>query len=187
MSKRFITSACVIGVLILLSIWAFFVSSGITEKIKSAPDDLTLSDEEIKVDQLVIVETKEGQKLWEIYADSGHYDNASNQVQLKSVMGNFYKNKKVVMSFKSPVAVYTNRNKEVKLTGGAKAATDSDIHISANELGWSGTKDQLTAKGNVKIRQSDKLLTVGDSSIFSSDFSNCKMAGHVKTSVYSKN
>lgn len=187
MSKRFIISLIVVGILTAVSIWAFAVSSKLTTNIKQVSNDPDISDEKVNIEELVITETREGQKFWEIYASSGIYDNTQNQAILTDIKGNFYKNNKVVLSFESPLGIYNEKSKEVKLTGEVKAATDSKIFISSKELSWIGSNNKLIANKDVKIRQSNRLQTTGDKAIFTTDFTSFKITGNTQTNVYTNN
>ncbi|MDD3012480.1 MAG: LPS export ABC transporter periplasmic protein LptC [Candidatus Gastranaerophilales bacterium] len=185
MSKKLKILLSILVAIIVLSTWAFLVSIKLTENVKRVPEEQPISDENAAVQDLVLTESKNGKKFWEIYATSGDYDNLSEQVHLKNVKGNFYKNDKVVLSFDSPVATYFDRKKEVKLSGGARAATDNNILISAKELYWKGNNEEIVAKGNVKIiRSSINLIVTGNESSFTPKMSQIKMKGLVNTTLF---
>jgi len=186
MSKKLKISLSILIILIILSSWAFFVSTRMTKNIKKAPDNQPISDENVAVQELILTESKNGKKFWELCATSGNYDSATEQVYLKNVKGNFYKNNKVVLSFDSPDATYYDKSKQVKLYGGARAATDSNILITSKELYWKGKNDEIVAKYDVKIRRSSNILVTGNESIFTPKLSKIKMIGQVKTSLLKK-
>jgi LPS export ABC transporter protein LptC len=152
-----------------------------TKNVKKAVENQPIIDENAAVQELVLTESKNGKKFWELYASSGNYDTASEQVNLKNVKGNFYKNNKVVLSFDSPFATYYDKNKEVKLYGGARVATDKKIYITAKELYWKGKDELIIAKKNVKIRKSSELLVTGNESHYSIKLAKIKMIGRVNT------
>lgn len=187
MSKKTITSIILIIMLALLSLWAFNSSSKIMNKFKKANiEKSTVKNEDVNAEELVITETRDGQKYWEIYANSGHYDQAKNKALLNNIKGNFYKNNKVILSFEAPSAIYSQKNKEIVLTGGAKAATNNDIYISAHELKWTGNDQEIFASGNVKIRKAQNILTLSDKSVFTTDLSQLKLIGNSQTKLYEK-
>lgn len=187
MSKRVIASVVVIIFLLLLSIWGFWVSYNVTKDMeKTSSVSKNVNSEEIRVEELIITETKKGKKLWEVQAESGHYDNVKNLAVLKTVKGNFFKNSKIVLSFRAPAAFYDQQKKEVRLINGASAITENGVYVNADEMAWQGIEDQILAQGNVSINKSDRFLTLSDKAFFNKDFSSFKINGKSKTSVYQK-
>jgi len=181
MSKKLVISLSIITAITILSFWAFFVSKNMTKNVVKQDEVQSISDENLNVKEMVLTESKDGKKYWELYAVSGEYDSATNQVHLKNVKGNFYKNDKVVLSFDSPFATYYDRDKDVKLSGGARAATENKILVTAREIYWKGKNDEISAKGNVKIRRETGLLVTGECAVFSTKLSRIKMIGKVTT------
>lgn len=186
MSKKSILFAIIILILIALSYWAYSTSGNITDNAGKISQNTSPDSEKVNIEDMVITETREGQKFWEIYAESGRYENNANQAILSNIKGNFYKNGKVVLSFEASQGTYNGKSKEVKLIGGIKALTDKDIFIEAKELGWIGHTDKMTAKGNVKIRKGADFLTFADAATFTTAFSDVKVQGHSQTNVYTK-
>jgi LPS export ABC transporter protein LptC len=168
-----------------LSIWAFVTSSQITNDFnKKFTDKDASTKEEVKVQELLITETREGKKYWEVYADKGFYDNRQNKVLLKKVIGNFYSNGEVVMSFEAPTGEYISSKRQVKLSGGATVLSNDNTLIKANEVTWMGIINEIHSKGDVKIIKSGKLVTRSDSSIFNTDFSKFEIYGHTQATIY---
>lgn len=183
MSKKTLFSLFVIVAIGMLSIWAYFVSENLTKDVQQISEK-TIDGDKLSVDELILTETKDGEKFWEVYAKKGNYVSSLNVAKLKGVSGNFYKNNKVVMSFEAPAAKYIDKNKQIKLIGGAKAITDSGILITADELCWAGKTDQIVAEKHVKIQKAPKYLLSGDKTVFSSDLKYFKMVGSSQTKVY---
>lgn len=177
----------IIGILLILGIWAFITASNITRDVKLASNELDAEADKAKIEELIITETRDGEKFWEVYANSGQYDGNKKGARLTEVKGNFYKEGKVVLSFDAPEALYIEQNKEIKLTGGSRAATNEAIYITADEISWTGNKDEITATGNVKILKSKDFLIKSDKSTFNTDFTNLKVMGNSQTNVYKKN
>lgn len=184
MTKKSLISLIVIIGMILLSLWAFIFSKNMMGDITVSGDE-SMGDEQITIKELVITETKEGKKFWEVYADSGRYNNGNDIAILNNITGNFYRDDEVVMSVLSPKAQFNNETKEIKLYGGAHAANDKDVYINADEILWAGSKDEITARGNVKIiKQEDGIMTVSDESKFDTDFTSMELSGDASTYVY---
>lgn len=147
-------------------------------------DNISDDNEKTSINELVLTETKDGQKFWELYAKSADLNDGKKQARLKNVIGNFYKDNKVVMSFTAPTAYYTDKTKDVVLTDRSKVVTNSDVTLISNQLTWSGTQDIIKANGNVKIINSDKLVTTSNFCIFNKEFTKVKVTGNSKTNVY---
>ena len=186
MSRKSIILTVIIGGLAILGILAFNISSNITRDLNLLTDESN-DGQRANIEELVITETRDGQKHWEVYANSAQYDNSKNMAVLTDVKGNFYKEGKVILSFDAPVATYNAKIKEIVLTGGSRAATDNDILITAEEISWTGSKDEITAKKNVKIRRADELYVTSDESSFNTDFTKLKLRGNSLANVYKKN
>jgi len=188
MSKKTLTSIIVLAVLTLLSIWVFFSDSGgknnVNKETPSSVKTAQQEDEKAVVKDLIITETNEGKKFWEVVAESGNYDKGVDTITLKNIKGNFYKDNVVVLSVEAPLAIYNSTKKEVLLKNGARAANNKNVLITAREINWAGTTDTITATGNVRIVQGDKMQTTSTKSVFNSDFTNLKLFGNSNSYVY---
>lgn len=190
MSKKHLIITIITGFLIILGYWAFNVSSKYTREIEPLTSNNThanAENESANIDDLVITETKDGQKFWELYASTGKYDNNQSGATLKKVTGNFYKGHNVVLSFSAPVATYIEKNKEINLTGGAKAITDKNIVITSNTMKWTGDKNEINNQGNVRIERTKDIIITSDHAVFNTDFTKFAVIGHSKTTVYKNN
>lgn len=181
MSKKLKILVSILIFIIIVSAWAFFLSRNMTKNIVKPSENQSLNDENASVQELILTESKDGKKYWELYAQSGDYDSIKNQVHLKFVKGNLYKNDKVVMSFDSPSAIYYDKKKEIKLYNGSRAALSNNVLISADELYWKSKDDIMIASGNVKIRKASDLLVIGNKAIYSTQTNKIKMIGQVKS------
>jgi len=186
MSKRTKVSIIFIVLVSALSVWAFVTSSNITKDLNRQQLTQPASDE-VSVKELIITETREKTKYWEVYAREGFYDGDEKKVILKDVIGNFYKDNKIVLSFSAPTGTYESSKKEIKLTDGTKVITDNNIILTANQLLWAGTKDEIYAEGNVKMVKDKELITYSDKSVFSTDLTKFKIIGNSKTELYRAN
>lgn len=187
MSKKTIISIAILCFLTILSMWVFFSDNG--KKIDTEPEKHTTAEkkpdeEQVKVTDLIITETNEGKKFWEVVATSGVYKKGIETATLSNIKGNFYKNDEVVLSVEAPLAIYDSVKKEVTLKNGARAANNKNVLITAREIQWAGKTDLITATGNVIITQDDKMQTTSDKSVFNSDFTNLKLIGHSNSYVY---
>ncbi len=186
MSKKNLISLIILAGLTALSGWVFFSSSPQKVEVKNVkPSEAkTTDDEKVKATDLIITETKEGKKFWEVHAESGNYSKSVEKIVLKDINGNFYKDNTVVLSVEAPLAIYDSIKREVILKNGARAANNKNVLVTAKEICWAGSTGLITATGNVRIIQGDKMLTTSDKSVFNSDFSNLKLRGNSNSYVY---
>lgn len=184
MSNKFIATLILLIALTALSIWVFFDTPQVeyNTEINSSNNN---NSEKVNITDLIITETKNGKKFWEVYAEYGNYKNDRNIAVLSNITGNFYEDEIVVLSVKAPTALYDSNLREFILQNGAHAANNKNIVISAEEIRWIGTEDKIVAKGNVKIIKDAELLTTSDGSSFNTNFSNLKLTGNANTYVYS--
>lgn len=184
MNKKTFFSLLILFTLGALSVGAFITSKNIMGNDTTVQPE-NQGDEQVSLKELVITETKDGKKFWEIYADSGNYNNGNNIAILQNIISNFYLEDKVVLSVSSPKAEYNYNTKAVKLFGGAKAANDKNVYITADQITWAGSKNKISALGNVKIiKQDDGLMTVSQKASFDTDFSGLELSGDANTYVY---
>ncbi|MEI7473139.1 MAG: LPS export ABC transporter periplasmic protein LptC [bacterium] len=184
MSKKFIILALAMSTILLVGLWAYGVSKDITKDLKQTREITAKNDENVDMSGLLLTETKDGQKFWEIYAIKGKYIKNKTIAKLKTVKGNIYKDNKLVLSFKAPDALYNDSNKNLKLMNGALAVSDSGLIISSNQIEWSNKADLFYATGDVRIKQGKKFYSTGNYSVFNREFTSFKMKGHAKTRVY---
>ena len=182
LSKRTIFSIIVMLLLISLGTWIFFTNS--TGIISPLSNTEKFESNQVKVNDLIITETKKGQKYWEILAETGTYNKTMEKADLTNITGNFYQNGKVVLSFEAPLAVYDRKNKEITLKNNATVVNDQGIIMNAGEICWSSEDNRITAKEKVKILQKDKLMTISDEAEFNSSFTHLKLNGNSKSYVY---
>ena len=73
--------------------WAFITAGVITHDFNRQQMASKEEEQEAVVKGIILTETKEDQKYWEIYGETGKWDN--NVAQLNKVTGNFYKDNEV--------------------------------------------------------------------------------------------
>ena len=81
--------------------WAFISASVITHDFNRKQVEARGDQQEAIVNGIILTETKDEQKYWEIYGENGKWDSVQGVAQLDKVIGNFYKDNEVSMSFES--------------------------------------------------------------------------------------
>ncbi len=187
MSKKFILSLLIIIILLTSSVWAFILSKRMTAGLKFDYDVINLGEqnsEKINIKNLLITETKDYQKYWEVFATAGNFDSKKSNAKLKKINGNFYKDDKVILSFKAPKAIYNRKSREITLIGGVKAATNKNVYITADKMTWIGDKKEIEAEGNVFVNQNNTFISKSDKAIFDAAFTKFRVYGQAQTKVF---
>ena len=93
--------AYLISFLVLLGIflWSFLSADFLTTGFNRSQVKTGANKQEVDVSSMILTETRNEQKYWEIYGESGTYDSDVKVALLTSVIGNIYKNNEVAMSF----------------------------------------------------------------------------------------
>ena len=90
----------VFGVIFVMA-WAFISAGIITANFNRAQIKGKQDEQKVDARGIIITETKDGKKYFEIYGETGNYSNDHSVATLHNVIGNFYKDNKVAMSFQS--------------------------------------------------------------------------------------
>lgn len=179
----FIAILCVIFVMF----WAFISAGVITSNFNRA--QLKNKENEQKVDAvgIIITETKEGKKYFEIYGETGHYSNDHSVASLNNVIGNFYKDNEVSMSFQSSKGTYNETTGVITLFENTYIVLKDGVSLKTNKLVWSGSDKETVAEGNVIIQKGNEMKSVADKCIISPGYDKFKIEGQTSTKVYGKN
>ena len=94
MKKRNIGYILLFGTVFIACLWAFISAGLITNNFKKRLADESLGKQEVTIQNLLVTETKDGAKSWELFAESGFYDSDNQVAVLNDIVGNFYKDVK---------------------------------------------------------------------------------------------
>ena len=171
---------------ILVMLWAFISAGIITSNFNRA--QLKNSENEQKVDALgiIITETKEGKKYFEIYGETGHYSNDNSIATLNNVIGNFYKDNEVCMSFQSSKGSYNENTGVITLYENTYIVLKDGVSLKSDKLVWSGSDKETVAEGNVMIQKGDEVKTSAEKCIISAGYDKFKVMGKTKTQIFAK-
>ena len=173
--------------IILIMSWAFISAGVITGNFNRA--QLKGSENKQKVDAygVIITETKEGKKYFEIYGETGSYSNDRSIATLHNVVGNFYKDGEVAMSFQSSKGTYDETQGTITLYEHTYIVLKDETSLESDKLTWYGSDKDTVAEGNVKIKKSKDMYALADKCIISSGYDKFKIIGKTKTEIYGKN
>lgn len=175
----------VIGFLIILVMaWAFISAGIITGNFNRA--QLQGKENEQKVDALgiIITETKEGRKNFEIYGENGHYSNDHSVATLYNVIGNFYQDNEVAMSFQSSKGTYDEKAGVITLYDHTYIVLKDGVSLNTDKLIWSGSDKETIAEGNVIIKKDKEMKSTADKGIISPGYDKFKIVGNSHTEIY---
>ncbi len=187
---NFIKNKKNIGYILLFSIiiiacgWAFICAGMLTESFKHKIENETYKNKEANIDNLLVTETKDGEKLWELYADSGMYNDSDNIVLLENIIGNFYEDKVVKASFKADKGTYNAEKKEIILYNNVILVYTDGTNIQADRITYYGKDKDVEAIGDIRIEKPNEAIIYGNKAILGSNFSDFHIEGRTKTKFY---
>lgn len=170
--------------IILLCIWAFVSAGMITKSFKTKIIEQTYKNKEANIESLLVTETKDGEKLFELYAETGRYSDTDNIVFLTDLIGNFYEENKVKASFKSNEGTYDSNTKHIVLTGDVLIVYFDGTNISTDMLVYKGKQEDIRAIGNVRIEKPNEAVIMGEEAVLDGDYSDFHIDGRTKTQFY---
>ncbi len=170
--------------IIILCSWAFISAGMITKSFKTKIIEQTYKNKEANIESLLVTETKDGEKLFELYAETGRYSDTDNIVFLTDLIGNFYEENKVKASFKANEGTYDSNTKHIILTGDVLIVYYDGTNISTDMLIYKGKQEDIRAIGNVRIEKPNEAVIMGSEAVLDGDYSDFHIDGRTKTQFY---
>ncbi|MBS4759530.1 MAG: LPS export ABC transporter periplasmic protein LptC [Clostridium sp.] len=186
MSKRKIAYIVILAVLIIGCVWAFIAAGVITKNFKKEALKDAGEKQQLNIENLIITETKEDKKYWELYAESGYYDNQNKVAILYNVIGNFYDKDQVVLSMESTKGTFDEATKKVVLYEDTFIIYKDGTNVKADRFTWQGNDKDIVAQGNVVIQRYGEIRTFSNEAILGNQMTNVRIKGRSKTELYSK-
>lgn len=182
--KRNILYVVLFSFIIIACLWSFIYAGMITKSFKNKINDNSYNNKEANIENLLVTETKEGEKLWEMYAENGRYSDIDSVVFLENIIGNFYDDKKVKASFKADRGTYHSIKKEIILYDNVLLVYEDGTNIKADRIKYSGKGQDIIALGNIRIEKPNEAIIFGNKAILKSDYSDFHIEGRTKTQFY---
>ena len=179
--------AYIFALLTLIGIlaWAFISAGVITHNFNRSQLQTQEDKQEALINGLILTETKNTEKYWEIYGETGTYNSTNEIAMLDNVIGNFFdENNEVSMSFESSHGTYNSKKNEIILYDDTKIVIKDGTTLSTNRLTWSGSDKPVTARGNVVITRNNEFYATADEVIISPDYTSFKIVGHAVSKIY---
>lgn len=179
--------AYILGLLTLIGIlaWAFISAGVITHNFNRSQLATQQDKQEALINGLILTETKESEKYWEIYGETGTYNSSNEVAVLDNVIGNFYdENNQVSMSFESSHGTYNSKKNEIILYENTTIVIKDGTTLKTKRLTWSGSNNPVTARGDVVITRNNEFYATADEVEISPDYSSFKIMGHAVSKLY---
>ena len=184
LSKKKKTYIAAFGTIALIMLWAFFSAVLITHDFSRNKLATDKDRQEATINGVVLTETKDHQKYWEMYGEAGSYDSKNAIVIMESIVGNFYKDNDVAMSFQSSKGTYNSEKKIIVLYEDTLVVMKDGTTLNADQLKYSGSDKPIVAHGNVKITRGKSFLALAEEIEISPNYDSFKIIGKTTSKMY---
>lgn len=168
----------------LILAWAFITAGIITHDFNRKQVEARGDEQEALVNGIILTETKNETKYWEIYGDTGRWDSKNGVAQLNKVIGNFYKDNEVSMSFESSKGTYNSVEGDITLYEHTFIVLKDGITLNADKLHWIDSHSPIIAEGHIKIQKGKQLLATAEKIEISPTYDRFKITGNTVSKVY---
>lgn len=176
------------GAIVGLLLWAFISAGVITHNFNRSQLQTDQDRQEALINGIILTETKDEHKYWEIYGETGNYDSKNGVALLNNVVGNFYdKHDEVSMSFESSKGTYNANKSQIILYEDTFIVLKDLTTLRANKLVWSGNDMPIVAEGNVRITRNQEFLATAQKIEISPDYDTFKIEGNAVSKIYKEN
>lgn len=186
LSKKKQLYVYVFGGLVLTLLWAFVSAGIITHGFNRSQLSVDKDKQEALINGIILTETKDETKYWEIYGETGSYDSNNEVAMMDNVIGNFYKDNEVAMSFQSSKGTYNADKKLIILYQDTFIVLKDGTTLNADRLRYAGSDEPITAVGNVKITRGKEFLALADEVDISPDYESFKIKGKTTTKIFDR-
>ncbi len=182
--KKNILYIIAFSILVFACLWAFISASVITNSFRNKIINQTYQNREANIESLLVTETKDGRKLWELFAEQGMYTDTNNIVLLEGIIGNFYGDNIVKASFKADNGTYNTTKKEIILYDNVILIYKDGTNISAQRIKYSGKNTDIIAEGDVRIERPHEAVLIGHKAILDGNYKDFHIEGRTQTQFY---
>ena len=184
MQKRKIAYIAILSLVVIGCLWAFIAAGVITKNFKKEALQTAGEKQKLDIKDLLITETKDDKKYWELYADSGYYDSQNKVVILYNIIGNFYNDDEVVLSMESTKGTFNEETKRVVLYENTYIIYKDGTNVRANRFTWQGNDKDIVAQGDVVIKRNNEIKTYSNEAYLGNNMKNIRIKGRSKTELY---
>ena len=180
--------AYIIGgtLVLLILLWSFFSAKILTTGLNRQNLTQSGDNKSAVAEGIILTETKNEVKFWEVYGDEGLYDSQKDITTLNGVLANFYKENSVSMSIKSAQAEYNSKERVITLFDDVFVVLKDGFTLSADKLVWSGGDKPIFAYGHITITKGDEYMANADEVEISANYDDIKIKGNTISRVYDR-
>jgi LPS export ABC transporter protein LptC len=168
----------------MILLWAFLTAKVITHDFNRQQVAANKDEQQAIVNGIILTETKNDTKYWEIYGENGKWNSINGVAQLNNVLANFYKDNEVSMSLQSSKGTYDSKTKAITLYKDTFIVLKDGITLNADKLTWVNSSSPVIAEGHTKIQKANQLLSTADKIIISPNYDSFKIEGNTVSKVY---
>ena len=165
--------------------WAFISAGVITANFNRSQLKNSENEQIVDASGIIITETKDGNKYFEIYGETGHYSNDHSIATLNNVIGNFYKENKVAMSFQSSKGTYDENTGIITLYENTYIVLEDGTSLNTDKLTWYGNDKQTVAEGHVLIKKDKQMIATAQKGVIDAGYEKFRIIGKTKTKIFS--
>lgn len=184
MDKRQRAYFIIAVVISMILVWAFISAGVITGNFNRSMVKSSGDKQELHVSSMILTETKDGQKFWEIFGESGQYSSDHKVANLTNIVGNFYKDNAVEMSFESTHGLYNEEKQEIILYDNVFVVLKDDTSLIADKLIYDIKTKTIDIEGNVKINKKNSFKATAQRAVIDSEYSHFKIIGTTCSKLY---
>ncbi len=167
-----------------IMLWAFISAGVITHDFNRSQLSTSKDRQEALINGVILTETKDEKKYWEIYGETGIYDSDNQVAMMDNVIGNFYKDNEVAMSFQSSKGAYNSVKKTIILYNDTFIVLQDGTTLKADRLRYAGNDQPIVATGNVEITRDNNFLATADNVEISPNFESFKITGNTTSKIF---
>ena len=184
MTKRERSYFIVAVTITMILMWAFITAGVITTNFNRNALRSGIDRQELQVSSMILTETKNGQKFWEIFWETGKYNSDHKIANLNNVVGNFYKDGQVEMSFESSKGIYNEETQEIILYENVFVVLKDETSLKADKLIFEIKTKTLHVEGNIVINKKNTFMATAERALIDSEYSRFKIMGKTSSKVY---
>ncbi len=184
MDKRQRTYFILASIVVMILMWAFITAGVITTNFNRNMVRGNEDKQELQVSSMILTETKDGEKFWEIFGETGHYSSDHKIAHLNNVVGNFYKDNQVEMSFESTKGLYNEETQEIILYENVFVVLKDETSLKADKLTYQIKPKTLTVEGHVIISRKNSFKATAQKAVIDSNYSRFRIIGSTSSKIY---
>jgi len=138
------------------------------------------------IEKLHLVSTVQGQKRWEMNADSARLYQSQKQAYADAIFSQFYKKDKLVSTLTADKAIINTESNATQADGHVELVTENGSKLETEKLNWDPTTDEIKTDSRVHIyKGTDDITATG--LVADTQLNNIRFVKDVHTQVRDAN